>query len=330
MIPVIECCRGTEDDFLTASYYYLGSAKAMEQNMVVEMVQNSRDQGIKTSTIIGDDDSTTISKLRQVIDPSIQKRSDRTHMKKNLGNRLYALQKQHKTLSTKVIRYIQKCWNYMIAQNLNNIDGITTGLDALSKHPFGDHSSCEDWCDHIKDPSKKYKSLPHGKCLNDKGLQSSLAGLFNGYKEHCAKLSEMGSTQANEALNMTIASKAPKRYHFSGSASLSYRVAAGVAQKNIGHSYVTKVRYKHTMLLYSRRQLNIWIIFHIIITLFNAFSFACLPFSIKSIYLSTEIGQQESRFVSWNTHRETGNPSRPAAQEKKGHCLHKKSKKEKN
>ena len=154
---MIECCRGTEYDFLTASYYYVGSAKAMEQNMVVEMVQNSWDQGIKTSTIIGDDDSTTISKLRQVIDPSIQKRSDRTHMKKNLGNRLYALQKQHKTLSTKVIRYIQKCWNYMIAQNLNNIDGITTGLDALSKHPFGDHSSCEDWCDQIKYPSKKYK-----------------------------------------------------------------------------------------------------------------------------------------------------------------------------
>jgi hypothetical protein len=159
----------------------------VEQNVVAEMVQNSLDQGIKTSTKIGDDDSTTISKLRQVIDPSIKKRSDRTQMKKNLGNRLYASQKQHKTLSTKVIRYIQNCWNYMIAQNLNNIDRIITRLDALSKHPFGDHSYCEDWCDHMKDASKRYKLLPHGKCLNDKGLQGSLAELFNIYKEHCAK-----------------------------------------------------------------------------------------------------------------------------------------------
>lgn len=54
----------------------------------------------------------------------------------------------------------------------------------------------------------------------------------------------MGSTQANESLNMTIASKAPKRCHFSGSASLNYRVAAGVAQKNIGHGYITKVNSK--------------------------------------------------------------------------------------
>jgi hypothetical protein len=77
--------------------------------MVVEMVQKSRDQGIKTTTFIGDDDSTTISELRQVIDPSIKKRSDRTHMKKNLGNRLYPLQKQHKALSKKVISYIQNC-----------------------------------------------------------------------------------------------------------------------------------------------------------------------------------------------------------------------------
>jgi hypothetical protein len=91
----------------------------------------------------------------------------------------------------------------MFAQKLNNIDGIIAGLDALSKHPLDDHSSCEDWCDHIKDPSKKYKSLP-------------------------PKLSEMGCTQANKSLNMTIASKAPKRYHFSGSASLSYRAESGV------------------------------------------------------------------------------------------------------
>lgn len=73
----------------------------------------------------------------------------------------------------------------------------------------------------------------------DGKLQSSLAALFSKYKANCEKPSEKGSTQANESLNMTIASKAPKRYHFSGSASLNNRVAAGVAQKNIGHGYVT-------------------------------------------------------------------------------------------
>lgn len=53
--------------------------------------------------------------------------------------------------------------------------------------------------------------------------------------------SELGSTQANESINNSIASKAPKRFHYSGSASLNYRVSAAVAQKNIGHTYVSKV-----------------------------------------------------------------------------------------
>ena len=40
----------------------------------------------------------------------------------------------------------------MIAQNVNNPDGIYVGHDAMSKHPFGDHSSCGDWCDHVENP----------------------------------------------------------------------------------------------------------------------------------------------------------------------------------
>ncbi|XP_061191735.1 uncharacterized protein LOC133199972 [Saccostrea echinata] len=178
------------------------------------------------------------------VDPTIEKQSDRNHLKKNLANQLYALQKVHKSLTTKIIKYIQKCWNYMVAQNVGNEDGISTGLDAMYKHPFGDHSSCGDWCSHRENPNMNYKSLPYGKCLSDSKLQSSLLDLFTRYKGISKKLAHMGSTQANESLNMTIASKAPKRCHFSGSACLGYRVAAGVAQKNIGHSYVAKVNIR--------------------------------------------------------------------------------------
>uniref|UniRef100_A0A8W8NYC9 Exonuclease domain-containing protein n=1 Tax=Magallana gigas TaxID=29159 RepID=A0A8W8NYC9_MAGGI len=85
-----------------------GSAKAMEQDMVVEMVKEKKLAGI-----------------------------------------------------LRVIRYIQKCWAYMVAQNKHNPAGVEVGLDAMWKHP--------------------------------------------------------------------------------GSASLNYRVSAAVAQKNIGHTYVSKV-----------------------------------------------------------------------------------------
>lgn len=82
-----------------------------------------------------------------------------------------------------------------------------------------------------------FKSLSYGKCLTDVKLQSSLAALFSKYKQTVRNFLRW-APQANESLNMTIASKAPKRYHFSGSSSLNNHVAAGEAQKNIGHAWI--------------------------------------------------------------------------------------------
>ncbi|KAK3082561.1 hypothetical protein FSP39_005383 [Pinctada imbricata] len=65
---------------------------------------------------------------------------------------------------------------------------------------------------------------------------------MDGYIQQCDKLAHLGSTQGNESFNKLVASKAPKAYHFSGSANLNYRVAACVAQKNIGQKYVMAVR----------------------------------------------------------------------------------------
>lgn len=55
----------------------------MEQSMVVSMVKKKMDEGVKVSTIIADDDTTTISRLRQNVNPAIQKKSDRNHIRKN-------------------------------------------------------------------------------------------------------------------------------------------------------------------------------------------------------------------------------------------------------
>lgn len=60
------------------------------------------------------------------------------------------------------------------------------------------------------------------------------------------KLANLSSSQANESLNNTIASKTPKAKHYSASASLSYRVETAVLQKNEGYSYVSKAwMYNH-------------------------------------------------------------------------------------
>ena len=95
-----------------------GSAKAMEADMVVEMVKTAKESDVSVGIITGDEDSTSISRTRHEVSPDIEKRSDNNHVKKILASSLFYLQKKQKQLSTKVMRYLQKCFNHVIANNV--------------------------------------------------------------------------------------------------------------------------------------------------------------------------------------------------------------------
>lgn len=223
---------------------WAGSAKAMEPDMVAGIIQDISKKGVETKAIIGDDDTSTIARIHSSVDKNIQKRSDMNHVKKTLSNNLFKLQKICPELTTKVIRYFQKLFSYNISQNKSDPSELCKGLDAIPRHPFGEHSFCEErWCKFLHDPAAKFRSLPYGKPLRSKKLQNALIEIFTAYKKQSGKLCSLGSTQANESLNKLIATKAPKSQHYSGSASLNFRVAASVAQKNAGNLYVTNVRY---------------------------------------------------------------------------------------
>ncbi|XP_062588881.1 uncharacterized protein LOC134250534 isoform X2 [Saccostrea cucullata] len=222
---------------------WTGSSKSMEPDMVVDMVERTLNKGVRMEAVIGDDDTTAISRINSELDANIRKQSDKNHVKKNVANSLYNLQKTHKNLSTKVIKYIQKCFNYMVSQNQGSPSGIEKGLTALSSHPFDNHNECDKvWCHHKRDPTKKFTSLPYGRPLENKDLQQDLEDIFNKLKKHSQKLANLGSTQQNESFNKTVASKAPKNRLFSRT--ITYRVAASVAQKNIGQGYLMQVNKK--------------------------------------------------------------------------------------
>lgn len=72
-------------------------------------------------------------------------------------------------------------------------------------------------------------------------LKESLYEVFSKHAENAGKLSNLGSSNGNENLNQMIAKKAPKSQHYSGSDSLSFRVAAAIAQKNEGHGFIVEV-----------------------------------------------------------------------------------------
>ena len=97
-----------------------GTSKAMESDLAVSLLKNTHSENQHVSTIIGDDDTTTMSKVQKQVPFPVKKQSDINHAKKSLGNDLYHLQKTHKVLQTKVITYLQKCFSYAIKQNEND------------------------------------------------------------------------------------------------------------------------------------------------------------------------------------------------------------------
>ncbi|CAC5370269.1 unnamed protein product [Mytilus coruscus] len=133
---------------------------------------------------------------------------------------------------------------YAITQNSSSELQIDDGLSRIVPHVFGDHELCGavDWCTFKDDPiSFKYKSLPNGKPLISEDLRRDLENLIEKYKSKASSLRNLGSTQANESFNHSVATKAPKSKHYGGSQSLASRVSSAVLQKNEGYNYLEQM-----------------------------------------------------------------------------------------
>lgn len=121
------------------------------------------------------------------------------------------------------------------------------GLLAIVPHSFGEHERCKEWCKFKQDPENyTHSELPGGKDLRGEDLRACIEDAMQPFlsEEAAKKMAPVGSSQRNECVNSVIGSKAPKIRHYGGSDSNDYRTAAGVAQFNEGHSYVTQVAEK--------------------------------------------------------------------------------------
>lgn len=218
----------------------------MEPGMVVDMLKTAEACGAKVKAIIGDEDFTTIARARKEVDATLEKHSDMNHLKKRLGNALYNLKnsKKYRNLTPKVIKYLQKMYSYAIRQNRGNPEKLGNALASTIPHVFGVHEKCEeDWCGYTREPTNySFISLPYGKPLSGEALKADLTDIFDKSVKQADQLSHTGSSQANESLNMTVTSKAPKNKYFSESKELGCRIQAAVAQKNISYSYVAVVK----------------------------------------------------------------------------------------
>lgn len=218
-----------------------GSSKGMEPDVAETVLKGMEKKGLKVDTLIMDDDTTTLSRIRS-FKPDIVKWSDLNHTKKHLGNSLYSLAKKHKGLSTQIIKALQRWFGFAIKQNKNDVKGVRDAIKQIVPHAFGQHDGCGNWCKYNLDPDNfKHKTLPQSKDLTGDGLKTDLAGIFDVFVRNAEKIAPAASTKEVESFNNVIASKAPKRCHYSGSESLRSRVNCAVAQKNMGHTYVSNI-----------------------------------------------------------------------------------------
>lgn len=198
--PEHKCCKNWQ-----------GSSKAMEPDVAAELVQEiEQNENVEVRVLIMDDDTTTASKLRETLPHSFDKWSDTNHTKKHLGNSLYALQKNHKCLTSKVISYFQKCFSYSVAQNKNNPEALAKSLAQIVPHSFGEHENCATWCQYNIDPEKyKHSSLPYGRDLVGDNLKHDLSSIFENFIRNVDKIAPAASTKEVESVNNMIAAKAP-------------------------------------------------------------------------------------------------------------------------
>lgn len=68
------------------------------------------------------------------------------------------------------------------------------------------------WCKYLQDPENyKPKHLPYGKYLTGEDFRNDLQHVFSDLAKNATKLSNLGSTQANENFNRIVACKNPKK-----------------------------------------------------------------------------------------------------------------------
>lgn len=121
----------------------------MEPDMASSMLCSLQADGYYVKAIHADNDSTTAARLKCDF-PSIEKKQDKNHLKKNLSKQLYKLAKTYKELKKPgTIPYVVRCFMYAIASN------DKSKLKPIVPHIFGNHSLCIDaaWCTYHKNPS---------------------------------------------------------------------------------------------------------------------------------------------------------------------------------
>jgi DNA polymerase III epsilon subunit-like protein len=220
---------------------WTGSSKAMEADIVTGLVANLK--GARVTVLVGDEDSSTMAKIREVVPWQVLKVTDVVHAKKNFGSALFAA--RHKLLTPKIIEYLKDCMSYALHQNQDRPDDVRSAIMNIPSHVFNDHSNCGMWCRFKREPGTyKHKRLPEvwaGSEDNKQSLKNVITTICEKFAAKAKSLAPCLSSNVNESFNFVVTTFAPKNRHYAGTQSIDRRIDGAVLQKNKGVQYIMDV-----------------------------------------------------------------------------------------
>ncbi|CAL4202575.1 unnamed protein product [Meganyctiphanes norvegica] len=200
-----------------------GSSSTSEPASVIKNLQG---QGIYVGTMAMDNNTASISHIKQTLRNKIEKWSDLDHMIIQLENALNSLGQKNKQLTSAVIKHLKRWFAYAINQNRENVVECQRAIQQIVPHAFGMHNDCVKWCSFLRNPdSYKYKTLLHMKDHHGDCLQKDLESVFNFFVTNACKIIIMN----------------PKRCHSTGSEQFETQGNCDASQKSQGHQCLMAV-----------------------------------------------------------------------------------------
>ena len=184
----------------------------MEPHAAVKLVNENKilkECNVEVGVVIADNDSSSISAIRNACTYEVIKQADKNHTSKGVTNALYKIKKSFKDLTGPTIKYLQRCFNFCISQNIGNDTNVATAIRNISDHYFNSHENCGEWCGY-KNNTDTYTHSVIKEGFKNPNFFQSLRNIFETLANKASSFSAGASSNANESLNSMIASKAPK------------------------------------------------------------------------------------------------------------------------
>lgn len=105
------------------------------KNMVLFFKKNDE---LKVNTLVMDNDSTTIARVKATVDPNIRKKCDSNHTRKGFTGKLVDMSNTFKALkNVKVRGHVERCFMYCVKQNQGKSTQLEEDLQKIVPHLYG-------------------------------------------------------------------------------------------------------------------------------------------------------------------------------------------------